>query len=176
MDPMHRSSPVTANDRLNALRNTGNSTSGKKQMSSRKSEVFIGVTVISVGFLLITVLVLRPSKNQSVIGPPLSSISNSTVSEPTLLDGEALIALSVQAGQFPPQLTVGDSVRIAVTPGIDGDGETRLIPGDVLVVDISPSGDGGSESVITVQAPDSVLVEVAGSGELHVAKVMGAQQ
>ena len=64
-------------------------------------------------------------------------------------------------------------MKIAVTPGLDGNGDTRLLPEEMLVSDISGSSDSQIESVITVRAPQSLLVNVAASGEIHVAKVNG---
>jgi hypothetical protein len=111
-----------------------------------------------------------------VIGPiePTSEIT--PVSTPQLLEGEAFVALAVEPGRYPPQLVVGDVIRIAVTPGLDGNGETRLLPEDAVVTDVSTASDTQMETVITVRAPQKVLVDIAASGLLHVAKVSGGVQ
>lgn len=173
MDFSHRSSATSAADRLNAFRQPMETSSAKSRMFARKNEVLMGASVILVGLLLLVFVLLRPARTQSVIESPI--VSSDVVGHPEsqLLAGEALIALAVQPGNFPPHLMVGDTVKIAVTPGLDGNGDTRLIPDEVLVADILGSSDSQIESVITVRAPQSLLVNVAASGEIHVAKVNG---
>lgn len=138
-----------------------------------KNEVLMGVIVILLGILLLGFLILQPDKNQTVIGTPATPTESTPSSSPQLLQGEAFVALLVEPGHFPLGLTIGDVVRIAVTPGIDGNGETRLLPDEAVVTEISPSSDTQMETVITVRAPQTVLIDVASSGSLHVAKVNG---
>lgn len=142
-------------------------------MLARKNEVLMGASVILVALMLVVFVLLRPAKTQSVVENPTESSEVVGRTESQLLAGEALIALAVQPGHFPPHLMIGDTVKIAVTPGLDGNGETRLLPEEMLVSDISGSSDSQIESVITVRAPQSLLVNVAASGEIHVAKVNG---
>ena len=141
-----------------------------------KNEVLMGVVVILLGILLLGVLILQPDKNQTVIGTPAAPTESIPSSSPQLLQGEAFVALLVEPGHFPPGLTIGDVVRIAVTPGIDGNGEARLLPDDAVVTEISTSSDTQMETVITVRTPQTVLLDVASSGSLHVAKVNGGVQ
>ena len=176
VDTLHRGSSTSAADRLHAFRQPQEAPSGNRRMSIRKNEVLMGAVVILVGILLISFVVFRPNKTQTVIGAPEIPSQLSEISEPQLLAGDALIALAVQPGHYPPQLVVGDAVRIAVTPGVDGNSETRLLPDEAVVTSISTSNDIQTESVITVIAPQTVLASIAASGELHVAKVNGAQQ
>lgn len=174
MDFSHRISTTSAADRLNAFRQPTEKSSASSRMFARRNEVLMGASVILVGLLLVVFVLLRPAKTESVIESPTVSHVAVATTETQLLAGEALIALAVQPGNFPPQLMVGDTVKIAVTPGLDGNGDTRLLPDEVLVSDIADSSDGQIESVITVRAPQSFLVNVASSGEIHVAKVNGA--
>ena len=148
--------------------------SASSRMFARRNEVLMGASVILVGLLLVVFVLLRPAKTQSVIETPTVSSEVVANTESQLLAGEALIALAVQPGHFPPQLMVGDTVKIAVTPGLDGNGDTRLLPDEVLVSDITGSSDSQIESVITVRAPQTLLANIAASGEIHVAKVNGA--
>lgn len=133
----------------------------------------MGASVILVALLLVVFVLLRPTKTQSVVENSTQSSEVVGRTDSQLLAGEALIALAVQPGHFPPHLMIGDTVKIAVTPGLDGNGDTRLLPEEMLVSDISGSSDSQIESVITVRAPQSLLVNVAASGEIHVAKVNG---
>lgn len=136
----------------------------------------MGVIVVLVGILLLGFLVFQPDKNQTVIGTIDAASDITSPSVPELLEGEAFVALAVEPGRYPPQLEVGDVVRIAVTPGVDGNGETRLLPEEAVVTDVSTGGDTQLETVITVRAPQTVLVDIAASGSLHVAKVSGVVQ
>lgn len=88
-----------------------------------------------------------------------------------LLSGEALVAFPVQSGHFPPSLQRGDSVRVVVTPGADGSGETRLLPETVLVTAIDSAPDVPDDVVLTVRAPVDLMPLIAGAGSLHVARV-----
>lgn len=173
MDFSHRSSTTSASDRLNAFRQPMEPSSSSSRMLARKNEVLMGASVILVALMLVVFVLLRPAKTQSVVENPTESSEVVGRTESQLLAGEALIALAVQPGHFPPHLMIGDTVKIAVTPGLDGNGETRLLPEEMLVSDISGSSDSQIESVITVRAPQSLLVNVAASGEIHVAKVNG---
>lgn len=176
MDISHRSSSTSASDRLNAFRQPMDKPSTGPRTILRRNEVLMGTAVILVCLLVVALVAFRPAKNQTVIE---SSTEAGVVTQDPgleLLAGEALIALAVQPGHFPPQLNIGDSVRIAVTPGLDGAGDTRLLPDEVVVSDISSSSDSQIESVITVRAPQSILVNVAESGEIHIAKVNGASK
>lgn len=173
MDFSHRNSTTSAFDRLNAFRQPMEPSSSSSRMLSRKNEVLMGASVILVALLLVVFVLLRPTKTQSVVENPTQSSEVVGRTDSQLLAGEALIALAVQPGHFPPHLMIGDTVKIAVTPGLDGNGDTRLLPEEMLVSDISGSSDSQIESVITVRAPQSLLVNVAASGEIHVAKVNG---
>lgn len=176
MDSFHRSLSSSANERLNAIRQPAEAMSDERRLSLRRNEVLMGSAVVLVGVLLVLFVVFRPNKNQIVIGEQTPQPQSSVSSIPQLLADEALIALSVEAGHFPPQLQIGDVVRIAVTPGIDGATETRVLPEEAVVSDISTTQDSFAGAVITVRAPQNVLANVAASGAIHVAKVNGVDQ
>ena len=149
-------------------------TSSANRTILRKNEVLMGAAVILVGLLVVVLVAYRPARNPTVVQDSVESGVTASSAGPELLAGEALIALAVQPGHFPPQLLVGDTVKIAVTPGLEGSGDTRLLPDEVVVSDISSSSDSSLESVITVRAPQTFLVNIAQSGEIHVAKVNGS--
>jgi len=174
VDTSHRSSSSSAADRLHAFRQPNEPSQVRRRAAIRKNDVLMGAVVILVGILLVSFVAFRPDKNQTVIGSPALPTEPSDISAPQLLAGDALIALAVEPGNYPPQLSVGDAVRIAVTPGVDGNSETRLLPGEAVITDIAPAHDAQIESVITVRAPEALLVSIAASGSLHVAKVNGS--
>lgn len=176
MDSFHRNSSSSAADRLSAFRQSSNDGSEKQGASWRKNDLLMGVVVIVVGIAVVALVLLRPAKEQAVVGEQVTEPVVTPSSNTQLLADEALIALSVEIGHYPPQLVVGDAVRIAVTPGIDGSSDTRVLPEDAVVAEISSAGDVQANTVITVRAPRSVLASIASSGPIHVAKVGGADQ
>jgi hypothetical protein len=176
VDSIHRPSSTSAAERLNAFRQPAGAPSAANRIAIGKNEVLMGVVVVLVGVLLLGFLVFQPDKNQTVIGTIESASEITPTSAPQLLEGEAFVALAVEPGQYPPQLKVGDVVQIAVTPGIDGNGETRLLPEDAVVTDVSTASDTQMETVITVRAPQTVLVDIAASGSLHISKISGVMQ
>ena len=176
MDSRNRSLSASANERLNAFRQPSDASSDDRRLSLPRNEVLMGSAIVLVGVLLILFVVFRPNKNQVVTGEQISQSQIAVSSIPQLLADEALIALSVEAGHFPPQLEIGDVVRIAVTPGIDGASETRVLPEEAVVSDISTTQDAFTGAVITVRAPQNVLANVASSGAIHVAKVNGVDK
>lgn len=123
MDSIHRPSPTSAAERLNAFRQPAGAPSAAHRIAIGKNEVLMGVVVVFVGILLLGFLVFRPDKNQTVIGTIEAASEITPTSAPQLLEGEAFVALAVEPGRYPPQLKVGDVVQIAVTPGIDGNGK-----------------------------------------------------
>lgn len=92
---------------------------------------------------------------------------------PGLLAGEAFIPLSVEYGHFPPHLQPGDFVRIAVTPGIEGNDVTRILVDEAVVTEVSQSNEMSSTTVITVRAPQQILASIASSGPLFLAHING---
>ena len=86
-----------------------------------------------------------------------------------LTDGEALVAVAVETGNFPPSLTVGDVVRVIVTPNSTGVGEVHGLTDTTIVHSVSPPSDIGSQFVVTLRAPATAATAIAASGPIHLA-------
>jgi len=170
MDSTHRPGAPSPSDRLSALRERPEVPRSSGQ-SLRRNDLLIGVAVVLIGVVLVFALVTNRSTSVVTSGEtsqkPISEVDTSQ----RLLANEAFIPLSVEIGHFPPQLEIGDVVQIAVTPGIDGNGETRVLQQEVTVTDISTSNDLSTSTVITVRAPQKFLADIASSGALFLSQV-----
>lgn len=95
-----------------------------------------------------------------------------------LLSGESLVAFPVKRGNFPPSITRGDTIRIVVTPGPDGNGDISIMDEEVVVFDIGEMSDMSGDIVLTVRGSETVLRSIAASGPIHVARInaTGASQ
>jgi hypothetical protein len=170
MDSTHRPGAPSSADRLSALRErTEAPKSGGHPV--RRNDLLIGVAVVLIGVVLVFALMTNRSTSVVTSGEtsqkPVSEVDTSQ----GLLANEAFIPLSVEIGHFPPQLETGDVVQIAVTPGIDGNGETRVLQEEVTVTDISAPDDLSTSTVITIRAPQKFLADIASSGALFLSQV-----
>lgn len=171
MDMHRQPAPPDAHDRLSALRSpqANKITSSPSMSLLRKWGVPGAVAAVLVAG---AVVILGDLRRGEADGPRDAAVTLPVADETAeLLSGEALVALSVRHGHFPPSLSRGDSVRIAVTPGADGTGETRLLPESVLVVSVDSASGSPDDVVLTVRAPVDLLPSVANAGSLHVARV-----
>lgn len=170
MDSTHRPGAPSPADRLSALRERTEAPKSEGH-PLRRNDLLIGAAVVLTGVVL--VFALMANRSTSVV------TSGETTQEPIaevdvsqgLLANEAFIPLSVEIGHFPPQLEIDDVVQIAVTPGLDGNGETRVLPDEVTVTNISVSNDLSTSTVITVRAPQKFLADIASSGALFLSQV-----
>jgi hypothetical protein len=78
-----------------------------------------------------------------------------------LLDGEAYVSVSVAAGEYPPEMKEGDTVRIVVVPSLNSDGVARSIKDLAVIRSIGEVGNLGNESVVTLQGPENLAVDIA---------------
>jgi hypothetical protein len=90
--------------------------------------------------------------------------------------GDALIAISVEEGAFPPDVSVGDQVRIIVTSNTDGTDVARGLDAETIVQSIRETSAVGGRFVVTVSGIESVAEEVAASGPVHLAVIRKVQQ
>jgi len=160
-------------DRLNSLRQ--NSQSQMSTLTPRKIriELLLGVGAFLV--IIAVLFILIGSKSPSVVSST-SLIAQSEEQGNHLRSGEALIALALEEGTFPPDVQTGDHVRIVVTPSGDGSGTTRGLDETTTVESLSGASEIGGRYVMTVRGPESVAIAVAASGSVHVAVIEKAQQ
>jgi hypothetical protein len=165
--------PTSANDRLQALRQSSSSLTGVTTARKVRIDLLLG----AVGVLFVIVLLFV------VIGTPSPEVTT-TVSIPTqqseggnqIEAGGALIAISLEEGAFPPDVSVGDQVRIIVTTNTDGVDSARGLATDTIVHSISETSAVGGRYVVTVSGTESVAEEVAASGPVHLAIIRRVEQ
>jgi hypothetical protein len=90
--------------------------------------------------------------------------------------GDALIAISVEEGAFPPDISVGDYVRIIVTSNTDGTEVARGLDAETIIQSVRETSTVGGRFVVTVSGVESVAEEVAASGPVHLAVIRKFQQ
>lgn len=164
----------TAADRLALLRD-GQSANrmGTADIPARKRafsrELVLGLVLLLLGALVVLVFMGRNTTSQLVATPP--SIQEETDERGTLSRGEALTAALVEQGNYPPELSRGDSVVIIVTPQSSVDGVTRMLQETATVVSVDDASSGTFGAVVTLMASESVARDIADAGSVHLAIV-----
>ena len=159
-------------DRLSALRAPSQQQSPMSMSSPRRvrREILIGVLVIAVGVAF--ALFLRGVSDPDSLAAKVNTMVDTTTPEDLtsqLMAGEAFIPIAVESGNLPPELRVGDRVRIIVTPANDGSGSVHGLDETSVVHDIETPGDIGTRFVVTVRAPEGVAMAIAASGPVFLA-------
>ena len=135
-------------------------------------EVLIGVVVVLAGITM-ALFLSGGSSSPAIGGEPATSSPKVDAQDSRLMAGEALIAIAVDPGNFPPSLLVGDTVRVVVTPSNDGTGSVRSLKEMTVVQSVTPPAEMGTQFVVTVRAPESLATAIAASGPLHLSIVKG---
>jgi Chaperone for flagella basal body P-ring formation len=91
--------------------------------------------------------------------------------------GQAVVALAVKAGQFPPDLAAGAHVLLIPTPAA-GSAPASAGSGAAgwagTVIDVRPAGEGqGSVVSVLLPQPNAVQVAATGAGQLSIVTVAG---
>lgn len=170
MDSTHRPGAPSPTDRLSALRERTEAPKSEGH-PLRRNDLLIGAAVVLIGVVLVFALMTKRSPSVVASGETTQKPVSEVDASQGLLTTEAFIPLLIEIGHFPPQLETGDLVQVAVTPGIDGDGETRVLPEEVTVTDISVTSELSTSTVITVRAPQKFLADIASSGALFLSQV-----
>jgi hypothetical protein len=135
-------------------------------------EVLIGVVVVLAGITM-ALFLSGGSSSPATGGEAATSPPKIDAQDSRLMSGEALIAIAVDPGNFPPSLLVGDTVRVVVTPSSDGSGSVRSLKELTVVQSVMPPADMGTQFVVTVRAPEILATAIAASGPLHLSIVKG---
>lgn len=156
-------------ERLASLRGIG----GGAPVTSRKIrlELLVGIAIVLFSLVLVVVLLGNRAPSSITAQPEVVPIETPTPIETGLLAGEAYIPISVSAGRFPPELQVGDTVSIVVVPPMGADEVVRAIRDNVLVHSISAASDIGTDTVVTVQGPHSLGVDIANADRVLISIV-----
>ena len=167
-------------DRLTALRDRASATRPRQV----RVEVLLGALLVvgGVGFAVLSGRdeprvapvppVVASSETSSSDGAP--SDNPSTVGTRLLAD-EAILAVALEAGQFPPDLTVGDEVLVTVTSEFDVDAPARTLESTPVVLGVEVPGESSLRWVVTLRAERSVPEVVAGARSVHLAIVERAR-
>jgi hypothetical protein len=135
-------------------------------------EVLIGVVVVLAGITM-ALFLSGGGSAPATGGEPATSSPKVDAQNSQLMAGEALIAMAIEPGNFPPSLMAGDTVRVVVTPSNDGNGSVHSLRETTVVQSVIPPAEMGTQFVVTVRAPESLATPIAASGPLHLSIVKG---
>lgn len=146
--------------------------------------------ILGIGLVLAGVIFVMSSRGtdqsaSSIDGTDASSTANgevpvvddgasSSANVPLLLADEALVAVALDPGSFPPAMKTGDLVQVVVTPTFDGGGEVRILESRPIVHRVDAPGDMESKWIVTLRAPAAVAKAVAASGPVHLS-ILGSE-
>jgi len=161
-------------ERLSVLRTPQPSAAPIKTSTPKRMrlEVLIGAVVVLAGITM-AVFLSGGSSTPATGGEPATSSPQADVQDSWLMAGEALVAIAIEPGNFPPSLVAGDTVRVVVTPSNDGSGTVHSLKETTVVQSVTPPTDMGTQYVVTVRALESLATAVAASGPLHLSIVKG---
>lgn len=131
-------------------------------------EVLVGIVVIVFGVVLaLNALIGRRGVIQQLQDPTSSQPVQIATEDDGLLDGEGLMAIAVDEGDFPPALRPGDVVRVVLTPGSDGQGGVREVNQPLTVKSVDATSEVSGKTVVTVLGPADTAIGIASSGPIH---------
>jgi hypothetical protein len=156
-------------ERLAGLRaNSGASVSRGRKI---RYELLLGLVIVLFSLLAVLTLVSKKTTPITTSQSNQASVASVPEQESSLLDGEAYISVSVAAGEFPPEMKEGDTVRIVVVPALNADGVARSIKDLAVIRSIGESGNLGNDSVVTLQGPETLAVDIAEAEKVHISIV-----
>jgi len=157
-----------ATERLSMIRGARTSVAAPlgTKLQNKNLQLIIGIGIILIGIAL--AISMRGNAAPSAIPSSPNSAESIAVKDIGLMNGEAFVAISIETGNFPPALAVGDVVRIIVTPSNDGGGTVRGVKERTVVQAIQAPSDIGSRYVITVRASETIAREIAASGPIFI--------
>lgn len=165
--------PISGNDRLQSLRQNSQSLMGVSTPRKIRINLLLGVVGILFVIGLLFVVLGSSSPEMTTI---TSIVTEQGESGGQMKFGDALIAISLEEGAFPPDVSVGDQVRVIVTSNTDGTDNARGLNTETIVQSINQTSTVGGRFVITVSGVESVAEEVAASGPVHLAIIRKVQQ
>lgn len=166
-------SSSSGNDRLQALRQSSQSLAGVSTPRKIRIDLLLGFMGILV---VIAFLVVSLASSSPEITTTASTVAQQTENGGLIKDGDALIAIPLEEGSFPPDVSVGDQVRIIVTSNTDGTDVARGLDAETMVQSIQETSTVAGRFVVTVSGVESVAEEVAASGPVHLAVIRKVQQ
>jgi hypothetical protein len=164
--------PASGGDRLQGLRQNSQSLMGLSTPRKIRIDLLLGAVgiLMVIAFLFVLLGAQSPEMTTAPTIPTEQSGSSDLMKE-----GDALIAVSLEEGAFPPDIAAGDQVRIIVTSNMDGTDTARAVAAETIVQSIRETSAVGGRFVITVSGTESVAEEVAASGPVHLAIIKRVQ-
>lgn len=135
--------------------------------------------IVAGGAVLVAVLVVLVALMGRGGEPtvPLTAVDPLPAPAPdVLLEGEVLVSVAAEAGSFPPALSVGDGVRVVVSPYFGTESSTRALPGTAIVHAVGAPGELSNTYVVTLRGPESMAVDIADAERVRLAIVSQAAQ
>ena len=167
-------------DRLSSLRQASPPPLQAEQQfpKKRRNEVVIGVLLVVVVVCVVALLTRQPAAqlvDSAVVAEVQDTVPPSGVEG--LLDGEALIGVALEVGNFPSELSEGDTVRVVVTPSVSADGDARELNAPLVVKSIDVIGEFAGRYTATLLGSRDVATAIATSGPVHltIVKKVGAK-
>lgn len=118
-----------------------------------RPEVLVGGSLVVAA--LVMFLILKPRRaDLPAVMPGVDAVVESTEAlvEPVLGKDEALVAVALEAGDFPPGLVPGDEVMVTVRPDLDTGTDPRTIGRPSKIVAIEPPGTGDMRWIVVLRA------------------------
>lgn len=160
---------TSPHDRLAALRHPV--TPMKSAVIPRPSLVFAACAVLVV--VVVAAIFLMGGRGEPAA--PLAAVDPlPTPTTAVLLEGEVLVSVAAEAGSFPPALSVGDGVRVVVSPFFGTESVTRALPGLAIVHAVGEPGEFSGTHVVTLRGPESMAVDIADAERVRLAIVSKA--
>jgi len=159
-------------ERLSVLRTaeSASTTSVPKQPKRMRTELLIGFIVILVGITM--VIYLRGGKGSVIVNQqPSTQQTIIAADDSRLMAGEALVAVAIDIGNFPPSLAPGDTVRVVVTPSNNGSGTVQSLKETTVVESVTAPSELNNQYVVTMRSAETLATAIAGSGPVHLSIV-----
>lgn len=158
-----------AQDRLGALR-------AAQPVEQRKvrTEVLVGAVLLAVG--IVVVLFLRGGQGDVLVAPTAqvqSAEPARPMNQPVLLADDALVALSLEAGHFPPDLAPGDAVMVTIRTDDDFSAESRSLDQEPTVVSVDAPSNGELRWIVVVKAKKSLPRALISARDVSLSIVSG---
>ena len=88
-------------------------------------------------------------------------------------EGEAVAAVGLKAGQFPPEVQAGNRVTVVAAPGEDGTSQTEASAWEATVTDVHANADQGVVLSLLMTEADARQVAALPDGRISVVTVRG---
>lgn len=142
-----------------------------------RPELFVGGVLVAGA--LVAFLIVRPDRTDPstvALGSDVVVESAESPADPALGEDEALVAVALEAGDFPPGLVPGDHVMVTVRPDLDADTDPRSIGRSSKVAAIEPPVAGDVRWIVVLRADRKLPEELVGSRRVSLSIIAGGAE